>query len=88
MDGAFGLKKIEELRPDVVTLDLEMPRMDGLETLRHITRQLPYTGDRGERVDDRWRQSQRLKPWRWEHLILSPNRATLLPPIWTRSRWT
>ena len=39
MDGAFALKKIEELRPDVVTLDLEMPRMDGLETLRLITRE-------------------------------------------------
>src|SRR5205807_2846605 len=37
MDGAFGLKKIETLRPDVVTLDLEMPRMDGIETLRQIT---------------------------------------------------
>jgi two-component system chemotaxis response regulator CheB len=41
MDGAFGLKKIEELRPDVVTLDLEMPQMDGLEMLRHITRRAP-----------------------------------------------
>ena len=38
MDGSFALKKIEELKPDVVTLDLEMPRMDGLETLRQITR--------------------------------------------------
>ena len=38
MDGNFGLKKIEELRPDVVTLDLEMPRMDGIETLRQIMR--------------------------------------------------
>jgi two-component system chemotaxis response regulator CheB len=38
MDGEFGLKKIEDLRPDAVTLDLEMPRMDGLETLRQITR--------------------------------------------------
>ena len=38
MDGKFGLKKIEELKPDVVTLDLEMPRMDGMETLRQITR--------------------------------------------------
>ncbi len=36
MDGAFGLRKIEELRPQVVTLDLEMPRMDGMETLRQI----------------------------------------------------
>jgi two-component system chemotaxis response regulator CheB len=38
MDGTFGLKKIEELRPDVVTLDLEMPEMDGLEVLRHIAK--------------------------------------------------
>jgi two-component system chemotaxis response regulator CheB len=41
MDGAFALKKIEELRPDVVTLDLDMPRMDGLETLRLIMLRAP-----------------------------------------------
>jgi len=41
MDGAFALKKIEELDPDVVTLDLEMPRMDGMETLRLIMRRAP-----------------------------------------------
>jgi two-component system, chemotaxis family, protein-glutamate methylesterase/glutaminase len=41
MDGAFALKKIEELHPDVVTLDLEMPRMDGIETLRLIMRSAP-----------------------------------------------
>jgi two-component system chemotaxis response regulator CheB len=39
MDGLIGLRKIEELRPDVVTLDLEMPRMDGMEMLRQITRE-------------------------------------------------
>ena len=33
MDGAIGLKKIVELRPNVVTLDLDMPRMDGIEML-------------------------------------------------------
>jgi two-component system chemotaxis response regulator CheB len=41
MDGAFALRKIAELRPDVVTLDLEMPRMDGIETLRTIMRSAP-----------------------------------------------
>jgi two-component system chemotaxis response regulator CheB len=41
MDGAFALKKIEELQPDVVTLDLEMPRMDGMETLRLIMKSAP-----------------------------------------------
>ena len=38
MDGLIGLRKIEELHPHVVTLDLEMPRMDGIEMLRQITR--------------------------------------------------
>ena len=38
MNGAFGMKKVEELDPQVVTLDLEMPRMDGLEMLRQIMR--------------------------------------------------
>jgi two-component system chemotaxis response regulator CheB len=38
MDGNFGLKKIEELKPQVVTLDLEMPGMGGLEMLREIMR--------------------------------------------------
>jgi two-component system, chemotaxis family, protein-glutamate methylesterase/glutaminase len=41
MDGTFALKKIEEFRPDVVTLDLEMPRMDGLEALRLVMRRAP-----------------------------------------------
>jgi two-component system chemotaxis response regulator CheB len=40
-DGAFALRKIAELHPDVVTLDLEMPRMDGIETLRMIMRSAP-----------------------------------------------
>ncbi len=38
MDGAMGLKKIDELHPHVVTLDIDMPRMDGIEMLRQITR--------------------------------------------------
>jgi two-component system chemotaxis response regulator CheB len=38
MDGEFALKKIAELKPQVITLDLEMPRMDGMETLREIMR--------------------------------------------------
>jgi two-component system, chemotaxis family, protein-glutamate methylesterase/glutaminase len=43
MDGTIALKKIEELRPDVLTLDLEMPLMDGIATLRAImrTRRVP-----------------------------------------------
>lgn len=38
MDGDFALKKIPELKPDVITLDMDMPRMDGLTTLSAIVR--------------------------------------------------
>jgi two-component system chemotaxis response regulator CheB len=38
MDGNFGLKKMEELRPQVVTLDLEMPGMNGIDMLKEIMR--------------------------------------------------
>jgi two-component system, chemotaxis family, protein-glutamate methylesterase/glutaminase len=41
MDGSFGLKKIEDLKPQVVTLDLEMPGMNGIEMLRQIMRRHP-----------------------------------------------
>ena len=41
MDGIFVLKKIEELRPHVVTLDLEMPAMNGIDTLKEIMRRQP-----------------------------------------------
>jgi two-component system chemotaxis response regulator CheB len=38
MDGHFALKKIEELSPQVVTLDLEMPGLNGIDTLKEIMR--------------------------------------------------
>jgi two-component system, chemotaxis family, protein-glutamate methylesterase/glutaminase len=38
MDGNFGLKKIEELNPQVITLDLEMPGMGGIDMLKQIMR--------------------------------------------------
>lgn len=36
IDGTFALQKISSLSPDVITLDVDMPRMGGIETLRHI----------------------------------------------------
>jgi DNA-binding NarL/FixJ family response regulator len=35
-DGAEAEKKVEELSPDVVLMDLEMPRVDGPEAIRRI----------------------------------------------------
>ncbi len=39
--GSDALDKIASLDPDVVTLDVEMPGLDGLQTLRRIMRQFP-----------------------------------------------
>ena len=55
-DPLIALKKIESRRPDVIVLDLEMPRMDGLTLLRKLMREDPIpvvvcSGHAGEGSD-------------------------------------
>jgi two-component system, chemotaxis family, protein-glutamate methylesterase/glutaminase len=33
IDGDFAINKIQQMRPDVITLDVDMPRMDGITAL-------------------------------------------------------
>ncbi len=40
-DGLEAIERIKELRPDVVTLDVEMPRLDGLGALQRIMSECP-----------------------------------------------
>lgn len=40
-DGAEAIKLVKELRPDVVTLDVEMPSINGLDALRTIMTECP-----------------------------------------------
>lgn len=40
-DGQAALDKSRELRPDVVVMDITMPRMTGIEATRIISRELP-----------------------------------------------
>src|SRR4030042_781211 len=40
-NGKAALEQIARLSPDVITLDFEMPEMNGLETLKYIMRDMP-----------------------------------------------
>lgn len=40
-DGIIAIEKIKKFRPDIVTLDVEMPNMDGISALKIIMRECP-----------------------------------------------
>jgi two-component system chemotaxis response regulator CheB len=40
-DGMEALEKIRSLAPDIVTMDIEMPRLDGLQALEQIMKEMP-----------------------------------------------
>ena len=74
-NGKIALSKLPQVNPDLVILDIEMPELDGLGTLREIRKIYPrlpvimFRSAHGERAHPR--HSTR---WLWEQAITSPSR--------------
>jgi two-component system chemotaxis response regulator CheB len=41
VDGLIAIEKAKKLKPDIITLDIEMPKMDGLSALEIIMKECP-----------------------------------------------
>lgn len=40
-NGLEAIQKYDELKPDIVTMDITMPEMDGIEAVKHIVAKHP-----------------------------------------------
>ena len=58
-DGLEALAKVEKLKPDVLTMDVEMPHMDGLSALKMLMERYPRPGRHAEQPDGGRRRGDR-----------------------------
>ncbi|TLS74897.1 chemotaxis-specific protein-glutamate methyltransferase CheB [Mariprofundus erugo] len=77
-DGKAALRRIEELKPDLVTLDIEMPHLDGIDVLNALHDQSPDTRVvivTSETVSNAGRAVEALEAGAFE-IILKPRAAS------------
>ena len=43
-NGKIAISKLASLKPDLLTLDIEMPEMNGIQVLQHLRKEAPDTG--------------------------------------------
>lgn len=61
-DGVRARQTIEDSRPDIVFLDVEMPGLDGMQLAEHFQSGGPVVGSSRHSVDMRWMRSIWLLP--------------------------
>ncbi len=61
-------EKVKELHPDVLTLDVEMPKMDGVTFLKNLMRLHPLPVVMVSTLTEKAR-TLRLRPWIWGRWI-------------------
>ena len=62
--GEEALQKAEEIRPDIVLLDIVMPDLDGIEVMRQLRERRPVAGHPADRQGLDRRQGQGPRPRR------------------------
>ena len=75
-DPYVAREKIKLLNPDVLTLDVEMPRMDGLAFLRNLMRLRPMPVVMCSSLTQQWRDRRPRCARAWARSISSPNRRS------------
>ena len=75
--GEEALQKAEEVRPDIVLLDIVMPDLDGIEVMRQLRERRPVAGDPadGQGLDRRQGQGPRPRRRRLHRQAVPPRRA-------------
>jgi len=71
-DGIEAMEKAKELKPDAITLDMNMPRMNGMETLQALKRDQPQISViivAAETEDDADRTVQALKAGAFDFIV-------------------
>jgi two-component system, chemotaxis family, protein-glutamate methylesterase/glutaminase len=85
-DPLIAMQKMKQMRPHVVVLDLEMPRMDGLTFLRKIMAEDPIPTLVCSGVAAKGTKNA-LLAWRKERLTFSPNPNLGLAIFFTSPPW-
>jgi chemosensory pili system protein ChpA (sensor histidine kinase/response regulator) len=80
-DGVDALRQLQDVRPDVMLIDIEMPRMDGFDLTRHVratelTRSIPIVMITSRTADKHRRMAMELgvnaylgKPYQDDELL-------------------